>query len=202
MIDTINEEAVVQERLVLKSAVVARVARRYADFVAAVEAGAGADELARKEAVLCAELDEFERCAAHMAELARSEHADIAAAADARTAADARVEAAATALDALQQQLAQERAATRNKEASARLASEIARHPPVDALNAEIAALQRDLDAAARRAQRLERRLRVRQQQLAPLQAAAERLQAAANVDDAGATSSVPQDDCDSTAMS
>ena len=175
-----NEEAVVQERLVLKSAVVARLARRYLEFVAAVEAGVAADELAKKEAVLCAELDEFERCAAHMAELARSEQEDLAAAAQMSAATEARVQSAAAELQALQQQLQQERAATKNKEVSARLATEIARHPPVDELTAQLAALQRELDTAERRCARLEHRLRTRRQQLVPLQAAAERLQAAA----------------------
>ena len=176
-----NEEAVVQERLVLKSAVVARLARRYLEFVAAAEAGVPADELAQKEAVLCAELDEFERCAAHMAELARSEQEDLAAAAPTSAATAARVQSAAEALQALQQQLQQERAATKNKEESARLATEIARHPPVAELTAQLAALQRELDTAERRCARLEHRLRTRRQQLAPLQSAAERLQAAAD---------------------
>lgn len=177
--ETVNEEAIVQERLVLKSAVVARLARRYIEFVGAVEAGVAADELAKKEAVLCAELDEFERCAAHMAELARSEQEDLAAAAQTSAATEARVQSTAAALQALEQQLQQERAATRNKEESARLATEVARHPPVDELAAQLAALQRELDTADRRCARLEHRLRARQQQLAPLQAAAEQLQAA-----------------------
>ena len=182
-----EEDALAEERLVLKTAALTLVVRRYLELAEALSSS-DSTEIDKKAAAFEAKLTEFERGAARLEGLVASETSDINAALEASTAATERMKQVENALAELQHKMEQEHAAERSKQDAKRLAAELAKLPRVEALNSELASIQQEVEQAKARCNKLERRLRTRQQQFAPLSNAAKKLHEVISDDNDSAT--------------
>ena len=179
---SVDEESAIKERLVLKSAALDRLARRYTAFVSVLEADGSTtetsnDDVGEKElAELEAELDDFERASVLVSATEQSQQNDIETARFACQNIEQRIKATSENLRTLQEQLAHEQAATLKKKDVEQLAYQVSKLSPVQNAMAQISELQKELEQTRKQCAKVEQKLRLQRQQLEPLEEAAQKV--------------------------